>query len=85
MLSISHLPLLSAVQYWVNICKDKYELATYCAGFVVYEIHRLKSCDMSQLFVKDILGYNLGTPVLKPHKQTTEPYHFDTVSQERPI
>ena len=28
MLSISSLPLLNVVQYWVDICKDKYKLAT---------------------------------------------------------
>lgn len=32
MLSISNLHLLNAVQYWVNICKDKYELATRCVA-----------------------------------------------------
>ncbi len=30
MLSISSLPLPNVVQYWVNICKDKCELATQC-------------------------------------------------------
>ena len=30
MLSISSLPLPNVVQYWVNICKNKYKLATQC-------------------------------------------------------
>lgn len=30
MLSISSLPLPNVVLYWVNICKDKYKLATQC-------------------------------------------------------
>jgi len=32
MFSISNLPLLNVVQYWVNICKDKSKLATHCVA-----------------------------------------------------
>ena len=28
------------------------------------------------------LGYNLGTPDLKPHKQATKPYQNDTLYRE---
>lgn len=42
----------------------------------------LKSCDMSQFLAKLLLGYNLGTPDLKLHKQVTKPYQNDTVYRE---
>ena len=31
------------------------------------------------------VGYNLGTPALKPHKQPTKPYQNDAVLKEKPI
>ena len=32
MLSISSSPLPNVVQYWVNICKNKYKLDTHCVA-----------------------------------------------------
>lgn len=40
---------------------------------------------MSQLFEKDMYGYNLGTPAFKPQKQGTKPYQNDTIPQGKAI
>ena len=44
MLSISSLPLPNVVQYWVNICKDKYKLAAHCVanyGTLQISVHKI--------------------------------------------
>ena len=43
----------------------------------------LKSCAASQLFVKDIHGYKMGTPALKPYKQAIKSYQNDTILKEK--
>ena len=43
----------------------------------------LKSCDVSQLLAKFHLGYNLGTPALKPYKWEIKPYQNNAVLQEK--
>lgn len=38
---------------------------------------------MSQIFEKDVHGYNLGTPALKPYKRAIKTYLNDTILQEK--
>ena len=38
---------------------------------------------MSQIFEKDVHGYNLGTPVLKPYKQEIKQHQKDTILKEK--
>ena len=43
----------------------------------------LKSCDVSQLLAKFHLGYNLGTPALKPYKREIKAYQNDAILKEK--
>ena len=38
---------------------------------------------MSQIFEKDVHGYNLGAPALKPHKREIKTHQNDTILQEK--
>lgn len=71
MLSISNLRLPNVVQYWGNICKDKYELATQCVA------------NYESVCLKDMCGYNLGTPALKPYKREIKTHQNDTILKEK--
>ena len=54
------------MQYWGNIYKGKYELATQCVA------------NYESVCSKDMCGYNLDTPALKPYKREIKTHHNDT-------